>query len=103
MSKIILEAKRAAETRNEVFDFTSRLAAGETLSTATVTATVYSGTDASPSAVISGSASISGAKVTQKITAGTLGVMYLLSCSVTTSAGQTLLLEGILPIVPVNV
>ena len=100
MSKVILGGKRAAETVNEVFDFTSRLAAGETLSTATVTATVYSGTDTGPSAVISGAASISGAKVTQKVTAGTLGVMYLLSCSVTTSAGQTLVMEGILPIVP---
>lgn len=100
MSKVILGAKRASEIRNEVFDFTSLLASGETLSTATTTATVYSGTDASPSSVISGAASISGAKVTQKLTAGTLGVTYLITCTVTTSTSQTLVLEGFLPIVP---
>lgn len=100
MSKVILGAKRATESRNEVFDFASLIASGETLSTAVTTATVHSGTDSSPSAVISGSASISGTKVTQKLIAGTLGVTYLITCTVTTSAGQTLVLEGFLPIVP---
>lgn len=100
MSREILGAKAHAETRNQVFDFASRLAIGETISTASVAATVHSGTDASPSSLISGSASISGTKVTQKIAAGTEGVTYLLTCTVTTSAGQTLLLSGYLNVVP---
>ena len=100
MSRIVLEAKPSGETRNEIFDFASRLALAETLSTAAVTATVYAGTDASPSAIVSGSASISGAQVTQKLTAGTEGVTYLLACSVTTSAGQTLKLYAFLTVAP---
>lgn len=90
MSRTILGGKTSGETVKEPFDFTSRLAAGETISTATVTATVYSGTDATPSALISGSTSISGAVVTQAITGGTTGNIYQLACAITTSAGQTL-------------
>lgn len=100
MSRIILPGKLLNETVIETFDFTSRLAASETISTAVTTAAVYSGTDASPSSIISGSATISGQKVTQKIVAGTLGVTYLLTCTITTSLGQTLILAAYLTIIP---
>lgn len=100
MKRISIPGKHASETIAQVFDFISLLAIGETLSTASVAATVYSGTDSSPSSVISGSASISGTKVTQLITGGTLGVTYTLVCTVTTSASQTLTLMGFLAVVP---
>ncbi len=103
MSRIILEPIVSGELETVVFDFTSRLTPAETLSTAVTTAVVYSGTDASPSAIISGSASISGQKVSQKITTvsvGVLGVTYDLVCTVTTSLGQTLKLSAFLTIVP---
>lgn len=100
MSRLIFSGKCYGETIIETFDFTSRLALAETISTASVTAVTYSGTDASPSAIVSGSASISGTNVTQAITAGTEGVTYLLKCTVTTSASQTLVLEAFLVIVP---
>lgn len=100
MSRVTLNCKVVNETRKETFDFTSRLAIGETISSATVTCTVYSGTDATPSSVISGVATISGTKVTQLVTAGVLGVIYLLTCAATTSAGQILELQAFLPIVP---
>ena len=98
--RVQLNAKNAGETVIEVFDFTSQLGSSETISTAVVTATVYSGSDASPSSIISGSAAISGQKVTQKVTAGVEGVTYLLVCAITTSLGQTLDLSAFLPIVP---
>lgn len=98
--RTIFDGKASGATVNEVFDFLSLLAVGETISTASVGSVVYRGSDASPSAIVSGSASISGSKVTQAITAGTLGVTYLLACTVTTSGSQTLLLEGFLTIVP---
>jgi hypothetical protein len=100
MSRVTLEGKLFSETVTETFDFLSRLAVGETISAAAVAATVYSGTDASPSAILSGSPSISGSKVTQKITAGTLGVVYKLMCTVTTSTSQLLVLAAFLVIVP---
>lgn len=99
MSRVVFGGKSLGETKNCVFDFLSLIALGETLSTASVAAVVYSGTDASPSSLISGSATISGSQVTQKITGGVLGVTYLLTCTVTTSAGQTLLLSGFTTIV----
>lgn len=100
MSRVELPSKLASETKNVTFDFSSQLAVGETISTQAVTAAVYSGTDASPSSLISGAASASGAVVTQKVTGGVTGVLYELTCTITTSAGQTLNLVGLLAITP---
>ena len=100
MSRVTLEPKYGAEIQKQVFDFASDLAVGETISTQTVTATVYSGTDANPAAIISGGASASGTKVTQTITGGFTGVIYVLTCTITTSLSQTLKLVGYLLILP---
>ena len=100
MTRVELPPKLFGASQNYTFDFSSLLASGETISTQTVVATVYSGTDASPSSIVSGSASASGAIVTQKITAGTVGVLYELMCTITTSASQTLQLCGILAVIP---
>ena len=100
MPRITLDGKPTGVTKNVQIDFTSQLAIGETISTQVVAATVYSGTDASPSAVISGAATASGAVVTQKITAGVVGVIYELLCTITTSASQTLELSAYLAAVP---
>ena len=94
-----LDPKLVGETVTAQFDFASRLGT-ETISTQVVTAAVYSGTDASPSSIISGSASSSGSIVSQKITAGTEGVVYKLLCTITTSGGQTLLMSAFLAVVP---
>ena len=98
-SRIVLEPKNAAETVSLVFDFASQLTGSETLSSATVTAVVYSGSDSSPSSVISGGASASGTKVTQKVTAGTVGVVYELTCAAVTSTSQTLEMVGYLVVI----
>jgi len=102
--RAIFDPKLLGETKTYQADFTSDLALGETISIATFTATTYSGTDASPSSIISGSATISGAVVSQKITGGVLGVIYELLCTVITNAGQsssqTLLQSGFLAISP---
>lgn len=98
--RVELAPKLSGVTQTYQFDFSSLLAVGETISTQSVAATVYSGTDASPSSIISGSATASGAVVSQKITAGTVGVIYKLVCTITTSASQTLQLAGYLALVP---
>ena len=100
MSRIIFGSKLSGETAIHTFDFTSRLTSAETISTASVTASVYSGTDATPSSVVSGSATISGKTVTQPLTAGTEGGTYLLVCQITTSLSQTLELSAFLTVVP---
>lgn len=98
--RVDLPPKYSGDTKTYQFDFSSQLTSGETISTQSVAATVYSGTDSSPSSIISGSASASGAVVSQKITAGTVGVIYELACTITTSLGQTLVLTGYLAVIP---
>lgn len=100
MTRADLEPKLQGETKVYQFDFTSQLAEGETVSTQVVEAAVYSGIDASPSSIISGVASASGALVSQEITAGVEGVIYEVTCTITTSDGQTLQQAGYLAIVP---
>ena len=100
-SHVVFDAKQAGSTEPRVFDFTSRLAVGETISTSVVTAAVYSGTDSGPSAVIIGSATSSGARVTQTLTGGVVGVIYKLTCTITTSLSNTLILTAFLAVVPV--
>lgn len=95
---VTFPSKLAAETAALAFDFASLLASGETISTQSVAAATYSGTDASPSSIISGSATASGSVVSQKVTAGTVGVIYLLTCTITTSASQVLNMVGYLAV-----
>jgi len=99
-TRVILDPKRVSDVVKIPFDFISKLAVGETISTKVVTASVWSGVDANPSAIINGAATSSGTVVTQSITAGVLGVIYLLKCSITTSAAQTLSLAGLLTVIP---
>lgn len=94
----IFNAKISSTNFYAIFDFAQNLAVAETISSASVTATVYSGTDASPSAIISGAATISGTKVTQTITAGTIGVTYILTCVIVTSASQSFVQNGYLTV-----
>ena len=101
MTRVELPPKLIGETRTYQVDFASLLAAGETISSvATTVASVYSGTDASPSAILSGSASNSGSVVSQKITAGTLGVIYQILLQVTTSTSQILQIVGLIAVIP---
>jgi hypothetical protein len=98
MNQVQIPPKSAGETRSIAFDFISKLALGETISTKAVTASVYSGVDATPSAIISGVATSSGTKVYQIVTGGVTGVIYELVATITTSTGQTLTLNGLLAI-----
>lgn len=99
-NRVELPPKSVGETRTYQFDFESSLAFGETISSQVVTATVYSGEDATPSAIVDGAATASGSVVSQSITDGEEGVIYDLTCTVETSLSQTLQLSGYLAIVP---
>ncbi len=90
--------KRIDEDLKLTFDFTNDLASAETISVATVTATVYSGVDASPQNIVSGSESISGQTVVQVIADGLEGVTYLLECQITSDQSQVVHLMALLPV-----
>lgn len=87
--KYSFSTKATAEVEYFFWDFSRLLVGGETISTATITVTVVSGSDASPSAIKSGSTTHTNGVVKQLITGGVNGVFYLLSCAVTTSASHT--------------
>ena len=101
-SRVTFRGKRPSEIVTETFDFTSRCASTETLSSAVVTSTVYSGEATASALTILGGATISGQQVTQRVGGGSLGVIYYLTCSVVTSTGQTLEISAFLPIVPIG-
>lgn len=85
-----MKGKLVGETVQRSFDFISDLAVGETLSTPTVTATVWTGNDATPQSIVSGAAAVSGTAVTQNFTGGVAGTLYSLSVKANTSAGRIL-------------
>lgn len=96
--------KRAGETEIFTVDFVNLLGAGETIVSALWSNSVIRGTDPLPSAMIQGAATITGTKVSQKITAGVLSNLYSPVCTATTSLGQVLILpesgNGLLHVSP---
>lgn len=80
-------------------DFSSYMGAGETISNAAASCAVWSGTDATPSAVLSGAPSASGNAIKQLVTGGVVGVIYLVQLVATTSANQVLTIGGYLTVV----
>lgn len=100
---ISLKPKRQGEVcfGSQPFDFISVMAVGETIATQVVTASVYSGNDPAPAALISGAAAVQNVtQVVQLFAAGVLGVIYKLLCTITTSLGQTLEQVAYLAIIP---
>jgi len=85
-------AKRVGETEIFSVDYAALLGDGVTITGATWTVSVKRGTDATPNAMVSGSASIAGSVVSQKLTGGVAGVSYWPICTATTSDGQTIIL-----------
>lgn len=90
--------KTTNETRQLTFDFSSYLGVGETVSSAVASCVVWSGTDASPSSVLSGAASLATPLVNQLVTGGIAGVIYIIQMVGTTSAGQILTISGYLAV-----
>ena len=97
------DAKGAGETLNRTVALSSvQRNAGITISSATVTASVISGSDDNPSALLQGSAIVLGAAtmigpvsigarqaITQVITGGVVGVTYCLTFPCALSTGET--------------
>lgn len=95
--------KQSAEKLTATFDFTGKLALGETISgSPVISVTVLRGVDASYASVLSGSASVSAGVVSQLIQNGVDGVVYSLSAKATTSTGQVLIDSVILTISSAN-
>lgn len=73
------------------FDFTARLASGETVDSGTVTAAVVDGTDPDVGTLFTGAASINAGIILRRMEGGVDGVTYKITASVVTSLGNTLI------------
>lgn len=78
------------ESESYTFDFSNDFATSETISSATWSISVVSGTDASASSRLVGSPSNTSTKSSQRVTGLQDGVTYLLRAVVITSAGNTI-------------
>lgn len=87
--RAVLGPKLLGETVWEYFDFTSKLASGDSIVSAVVTCTTYSGVDPDATALLLGSPINVGGRIKQLLTLGLVGVVYQLQCQVTTTLGQT--------------
>jgi hypothetical protein len=90
--------KFVAENKPLSFDFSQVLTVGETLSTSSCSVIVIDGTDSNPSNLLAGGSSINANKVYQQVQNGVAGVTYRIVATVTTSAGNTLIALGDLPV-----
>lgn len=100
MSTVIEASKLRGETITLRFEMLSRLAVSETLATTVCAVEVFSGTDAAPENILSGTASISGTVVSQQITGGSEGVIYKVTCAVRTSDNNILLNQAKIAVLP---
>lgn len=91
--------KDPAEQIVATFDARPELRPGEYPISATMTVTVESGVDATPSALLSGLPQIDGGEVLQLIIGGTSGVTYLVHALVSGNAGTKVKISARLPVV----
>lgn len=91
--------KRPSEAITITFRFARELAAGVTLSPGAVVAiAVRKGADAAPQAMLAGTPAVSGTDVLARVMGGISGVEYLITCTASTSNGDVLQLDAILPV-----
>ena len=103
MKRVILPNKYRAEVLTLLFDFTSQLVPGDALGgtgSPVVTISVYQGVDASPAAMLSGSASNVGNVLHQNVQNGVVGVTYTVRAAASTTGGATLVQQGFLTVMP---
>lgn len=101
VGRIIIEPIKIGEAPFIPFDFISGMESpSEVLVSASTTCTLYSGTDPSPQSIVSGAATVMSTIALQKCLPTIVGNIYDLKCTGITSAGQILILDTYLAIVP---
>lgn len=100
VGRIVIPPGKLGDDFDIPFDFISGLDPGVVLVSATVTCSLYSGTDPNPAALIDGPASVSGTIAFQAVKPTILGNVYDLSCAGVTSTGETVILDAYYAVVP---
>lgn len=100
MNQLIFTSKSVGETQPYVVNFSDRLQFGETINGAAVSISVFSGTDPSPSSMLSGTTSYDASgNVTQVLTGGVVGVIYNIVYVVTGTASHNYVKVGQLAVI----
>ena len=94
MDNVIFSDKATTETIPLTVSFGDRLQYGETVNGASVTCVVISGTDATPSAVLSGVATYTANTITQNVTGGVAGVTYMIIFLATATNSHNYVKQG---------
>lgn len=100
MNLLIFDEKAVSEVIPLTVNFSDRLLFGEVVTGVTVTATVFTGTDPTPSAILSGAPTFTNTTVTQLITGGLPGVIYSLVFIAAGSATHAYIKVGRLSVMP---
>jgi hypothetical protein len=95
-TRVALELKRLADTKQIAFDFLSQMAQGESLVSATNTVLVYSGSDPTLSLAFTGTPNIVGSQAVQLAAGGVSGCTYQIECQGLTSFGRKTFLSSFL-------
>jgi len=101
-SNYVLPVKLSSTVVPIEVDFISQLQGDDAVVAIEVTVSVFSGVDANPDAILSGSPTIAQNRITQVITGGVVGVVYRLSFSATTFYGNNTIIYANLAITDTN-
>lgn len=102
MNNLVFEDKGVAEVVPLVVNFSDKLQFGEAINGANVTVSVISGTDPTPSAILSGGPTFTATTISQNITGGVVGVLYAVAFLATGTNSHNYLKVGSLAVVGVN-
>ena len=94
MNIVTFDEKSLSEVIPLTVNFQDRLQFSESITGATVTASVFSGTDPTPAAILSGAPTFASGAVTQVITGGVVGVIYSIVFIAAGSATHTYVKVG---------
>lgn len=83
-------------------DFSAQLQDGEAIVSCVMSVTVYSGLDLTPSAMLDGGPVLLQNIVTQQLTGGEVGVLYLIGFNGTTNLSSQLIIQAYLAVVDSN-
>lgn len=100
MRREVFEELISGEVLYMTFAFDDRMVLGETITFAGCVASVHSGVDPAPAAVILGGATVEGQTIVVKVTSSLPGVTYGLTAGIETSTGQVLKKQAYLAIIP---
>lgn len=103
-TRVELDPQRVGDAQLVPFDFSSKMQVSQVISSAVFTVTVWSGNDPSPNNLLSATVTIVGnvVELVKAANQGVAGTIYLIkvTATLTGGVGPTIILEGLLAVLP---